>query len=257
MPRGKSGQRPENTRELRGAAGNDASGRAEFSGTVKRGALSGNCAAGLGVGTALANIEIPLGCVPIPSLFPHGGARNSASRTSEALTLADAKKLLAATKQAIAIGRPFNRFLTVHWQAAGLTDREAMAATMAFLKYLREWLRCETAYVWTRENGGGKGSHLHILASFPQSRKWNGWIARRWVERITGNPYKSGVVLSEPIVGARQPDSALYAANLQTVLAYILKGASPDVAASLGLDHEFGGRIIGKRCGTSRNIAKR
>lgn len=257
MPRASDGQAPEKTQQIRKAVHRAAGAGVEFSLAAKKVALSDDCAGNLGVGTALANIELPLGCGPIPSLFPHGGARNSASRTSEALTLADAKKLLAVTKQAIAIGRPFNRFLTVHWQAAGLTDREAMAATTAFLKYLREWLRCETAYVWTRENGGGKGSHLHILASFPQSRKWNGWIARRWVERITGNPYKSGVVLSEPIVGARQPDSALYDANLQTVLAYILKGASSNVTARLGIDHEFGGRIIGKRCGTSRNIAKR
>ena len=48
MPRGKSGQRPENTRELRGAAGGEAGGRAEFSDTVKKGAVSGDCAAGLG-----------------------------------------------------------------------------------------------------------------------------------------------------------------------------------------------------------------
>lgn len=138
----------------------------------------------------------------------------------------------------------------------GLTDREAMAATTAFLKYLRELLKGDTAYVWTREKGDGKGSHLHVLAYFPESRKWNGWIARRWVERITGNPYVQGAFLSEPIAGARQPDSALYVENLQTVLAYVLKGASPDVAASLGIDHEFGGRIIGKRCGMSRNIGK-
>lgn len=256
MPRGKSGQRPENTRELRGAAGGEASGCAEFSDTVKKGALSGDCAAGLGAGTALAFIKILIGCGPIPSLFPHGGARNSASRTSEALTLADAEKLLAATQRAIARGRPFNRFLTVHWEAMGLTDREAMAATTAFLKYLRELLKGDTAYVWTRENGDGKGSHLHVLAYFPESRKWNGWIARRWVERITGNPYVQGAFLSEPIAGARQPDSALYVENLQTVLAYVLKGASPDAAASLGIDHEFGGRIIGKRCGMSRNIGK-
>ncbi len=185
MPRGKSGQHLENTREIRGAVGGEASRCAEFSDAVKRDALSGDCAAGLGAGTALANMEILIGCGPIPSLFPHGGARNSVSRTSEALTLADAEKLLAATKRAIARGRPFNRFLTVHWEAMGLTDWEAMAATTAFLKYLREWLRCETAYVWTRENGDGKGSYLHILTYFPERRNWSSWIGRRPMPNFT------------------------------------------------------------------------
>ncbi|MEA1619214.1 hypothetical protein SOQ14_09830 [Erythrobacter sp. T5W1-R] len=154
------------------------------------------------------------------------------------------------------MGRPFNRFLTVHWEAAGLKDREAMAATTAFLKYLREWLGGATAYIWTRENGGGKGSHLHILAHYPESRKASGRLPMRWVERITGNPYKRGVIFSEPIAAARQPNSALYAENLHVVLAYILKGLEPDAAVSLGIEHEYGGRVIGKRCGTSRNIGK-
>jgi len=256
MPRASEGQAPENTRQKRVAVHRAAGERTEFSGTGKKGALPDDCKADLGIGTALANIGIQLGCGPSPSLFTHGGARNSASRTSEALTLEQAHKLVGATRRAIAMKRPFNRFLTVHWKTAGLTDREAMAATTAFLKYLREWLGGATAYIWTRENGGGKGTHLHILAHYPASRKANGRLAMRWVERITGNLYKQGVIFSEPISGASQPDSEHYAENLQTVLAYILKGLEPDAAASLGIEHEHGGRVIGKRCGTSRNIAK-
>ncbi len=171
------------------------------------------------------------------------------------MPLNKARSLIAAAKRAGAIGRPFNRFITVHWEAAGLTDAEAMRATTAFLKYWREWLGGHTAYIWTRENGGGKGSHLHILAHLSEVREINGRRSIHWIERITGQPYRRGVILTKKIAGAGQPDGALYAENLGTVLAYILKGTEPEAAAAIGIDHEHGGRIIGKRCGMSRNLA--
>ncbi|MDC8754185.1 hypothetical protein OIK40_05945 [Erythrobacter sp. sf7] len=162
---------------------------------------------------------------------------------------------MAATRRASAIGKPFTRLITVHWEAAGLTDADAMQATTAFLKYWREWLRGETAYIWTRENGDGKGSHLHILAHLPKGREISGRRSMRWVERITGNPYRRTVILTEKIGGAGQPDGALYTENLGAALAYVLKGAEPDAAAAIGIRHEYGGRIIGKRCGMSRNLS--
>jgi hypothetical protein len=80
------------------------------------------------------------------------------------LPLDKVQRLIAATRRASEIGRPFTHLITVHWEAAGLSDAEAMKATTAALKYWREWLGGETAYIWTRENGGGKGTHLHVLA---------------------------------------------------------------------------------------------
>ncbi|AOL23929.1 hypothetical protein Ga0102493_112926 [Erythrobacter litoralis] len=172
------------------------------------------------------------------------------------MPLDKAQCLIAAAKRAGAIGRPFNRFITVHWEAAGLTDAEAMRATTAFLKYWREWLGGETAYIWTRENGDGKGSHLHILAHLPEGREISGRRSIHWIERITGRTYQRRVILTEKIGGAGQPDGAHYAENLGAVLAYILKGAEPEAAAAIGIEHEHGGRIIGKRCGMSRNLAR-
>lgn len=129
-----------------------------------------------------------------------------------------------------------------------------MAATTAFLKAYRDWLGGSTAYLWVRENGDGKGSHVHILAHLPVGRRWHGARARRWIERITGKPYRAGVIRTRRIAGAVEPQGALYAANLGTVLAYALKGVEPDAAVELAIEHEAGGRVIGKRCGRSRNI---
>ena len=184
----------------------------------------------------------------------HGGARLRAGRTSDGLTLTKACQLIAATEMARSIGRPLNRHITVHWEAAGVADSGAAKATTAFLKYLREWLGGRTAYVWARENGDGKGSHLHILAHIPTGRRMNGVRSRRWIERITGRPYRPGTICTRRIAGSGDPAGPVYAVNFGAALAYVLKGAAPDVAAALGIDHEPGGRIIGKRCGTSRNI---
>ena len=210
-------------------------------------------------GTSLATVSIPIGCAASlrkTAIHGHGGARNRANRTSDSLTSAQCRKVTKAAKAALETGRAFNRFITVHWESAGVVDCDAMAATTAFLKVFREWAGGAT-YVWTRENGDSKGSHLHILAHIPAGKQWHAAPARRWLERLTGNPYRRGVILTRQIRGARNPDSLLYSENLSAVLAYVLKGASPDTASAIGIAHEAGGRIIGKRCGTSRNIAER
>lgn len=257
MPNARSAASRVNTRILRELIGGWAERCADLSDDIKKPEITGDCGANSPAGTALAILTIPLGCAPSPALvspFKHGGARNSASRTSDGLTLAQAEKLAKAAHTAMAIGRPLNRHICVHWEAAGLSDQEAMVATTAFLKYFREWLRGQTAYLWTRENGGGKGSHVHILAHVPDAKRMSGALSRRWVQRCTIRTYRAGAIFSRKIAGAGQPDAALYAQNLSKVLAYVLKGARPEAAASLGIVQEPGGEVIGKRCGTSRNI---
>jgi hypothetical protein len=164
---------------------------------------------------------------------------------------------MSAAATAVEIGRPLNRHICIHWEAAGLCDQEAMAATTAFLKYLREWLCAQTAYLWVRENGDGKGSHVHILAHIPKGKSLKGALSRRWVQRCTLRTYRAGTIFSRKIAGADERGGALYSQNLARVLAYVLKGAKPDVAAILGIRHEHGGKVIGKRCGISRNISNK
>lgn len=228
-----------------------------FNSDRPRNAISGVCSNRAESGTAFANLSIPIGCAPSVDLHQrgkHGGARNSANRTSDGLTRQQAELLCDAALTAIAIGRALNRHITVHWQAIGTPDHRAATATTAFLKYFREWLGGGTAYIWTRENGDGKGSHLHILAHMPAGRCMNGARSRRWLERITGQPYRRGTIRTTRIGGASDPDGPAYAANLRAVVAYILKGVAADTAMALGIAHSPGGRIIGKRCGTSRNV---
>jgi hypothetical protein len=67
-----------------------------------------------------------------------GGARNRAARTSGSLTMAQCHAILAAAGWANAIGLPFNRMVTIHWERAGISDARAAWATGRFLKLARD-----------------------------------------------------------------------------------------------------------------------
>lgn len=192
-----------------------------------------------------------------------GGRRNRADRTSDNLSLSQALNIIAASQYAAAIGLPFNRFLTIHWQHAGIPDEHAAWATGRFLKLARDWLAKRgqrMAWAWVRENGEGKGSHVHILLHLPPGASL-GALQRRWLRLITDHPYRRHAIRTRRIGGMAaaaysSPDA--YGDNLRKAIAYILKGVAPDAAQALGLVRlEAGGRVIGKRAGTSENIGRK
>lgn len=214
-------------------------------------------------GTALA---ISYSNTGVAALFAcstsRGGARNRADRESEALTVAQIGNLKAAERHGAKIGLPFTRMITIHWQAAGVPLEGMAKATGRFTDLLTKALARHgsgTAWLWTHEGGTFKGGHCHMLVHVPAhlvrviSASHKGWL-----RRITGQPYRARVIHSKPIggrLGLEVGNPDLHAVNLQAALGYILKGASPEAAAKFNLERlEPGGRIIGKRCGTSQNI---
>jgi hypothetical protein len=200
-----------------------------------------------------------------------GGRRNSASSTSDSLSLNQAANILEAAQFAAAAGMPFNRHLTIHWQQAGIPDERAAWATGRFLKLAGDWIakrdrentrgeRGRVAWAWVRENGARKGSHVHILLHLPAGTRI-GRMQRRWLRSITGKPYSASTIKTARIggtAGAAQSAPAAYRANLAAVVGYVLKGASQAAARKLELQRlEAGGRIIGKRAATSQNIGRK
>ncbi|MCB2114272.1 MAG: hypothetical protein KDD85_12100 [Parvularculaceae bacterium] len=191
-----------------------------------------------------------------------GGARNRADRESHALTVSQIANLIAATPHAERIGLPFTRMVTIHWHAAGVSLDSMAKATGRFLDLLSKTLarhESETAWIWVHENGRNKGGHCHLLAHVPPALVSTVTrLQKRWLRRIVGKPYRSRVIRSRPIggrLGVECGNPALHAANLEASLRYVLKGADAEAAALFTLDNvEPGGRIIGKRCGTSQNI---
>jgi hypothetical protein len=109
-----------------------------------------------------------------------------------------------------------------------------------------------------RENGHGKGSHVHILVHLPSG--WQlGSMTRRWVKAIVGKP-PARMVKTDQIAGragAAFAGSEWYWANLANVTGYILKGVNRSTGELLDLDrYECGGRIIGKRVSVSQNLRR-
>ena len=196
------------------------------------------------------------GFIPMPG---RGGARNRADRSSEALSLSMARGLIEATGFAVCAGLPFNRMVTIHWEAARVADD--LKATGRFLKLARDWVRCHggvMAFLWVRENGPVKGRHVHILMHLPPdlARAFNR-CQRRWL-RACGAIWRAGVLLSRPVgrsLSHAMTGGADYEANLTDALGYLLKGADGPARKALRIRRcESGGEVVGKRCGVSQNI---
>lgn len=196
------------------------------------------------------------GFSPLPG---RGGARNRADRVTTALSERDAGKLLEAKDRALRMGLPFNRFTTVHWDAAGVAD--GLKATRRLLKLIGDWLRSrgrQAAFAWVREDGHGKGAHVHILLHVPPelidafNACQRGWLA------ACGARWRGGVLKTE-IIG-RTYRQALgggqdYLSNLAGTVDYVLKGADHRARERFGIRRcEDGGAVVGKRCGVSQNL---
>lgn len=193
-----------------------------------------------------------------------GGARNRADRESHALTTAQIGNLKAAEHHAKRIGLTFTRMITIHWEAAGVPLAGMAKATGRFTDLMTKALArhgCGTAWLWVHESGDGKGGHCHLLAHVPANLvPVITALQRGWLRRITGQPYRASVIHSKPIggrLGLELGNPDLHAINLEAALAYVLKGANLEALAQFGLQRfEQGGRVIGKRCGTSQNIGR-
>jgi len=188
-----------------------------------------------------------------------GGARNSACRTSDYVKLEVALELVEAAQWAMTAGVPFNRHMTIHWAMSGIPDSRAAAATGRLVKLIRDWVKKrggDFAHGWVREMGLHKGSHAHILLHLPKDLKL-GHMTRRWVRSIAGKAPRRAI--KTKVIGGTAKTafsgSDWYECNLAAVIAYVLKGVSPESGAVLGLE-EFakGGPIIVKRLSISQNL---
>ena len=213
-------------------------------------------------GTAVAVSYLPLGVAALLPCSGRGGPRNRAERESRSLTLGQISNLMAAERHAEKIGLPVTRMLTIHWEAAGVPLASMARATGRFTDLLGKALSRHgsgTAWLWTHENGDGKGGHCHLLAHVPADLvPIVTGLQRGWLRRIAGKPYRARVINSKPIggrLGLEVGNPGLHAVNAEAALSYVLKGASPEAASQFGLERlEPGGRVVGKRCGTSQNI---
>jgi hypothetical protein len=198
-----------------------------------------------------------------PTAPGRGGARNRADRETDALSLAHVANLKAATVHATEIGLPFTRMISIHWQAASVPLSGMAKATGRFVDLMSKTLArhgSRAAWLWVHENGDSKGWHCHLLVHVPADQVKRVTAHQKgWLRTITENPYRARVIKSRPIggrLGIECGNPELHAINLEAALSYVLKGASAAAAARFHLERLTpSGRVIGKRCGTSQNIA--
>jgi hypothetical protein len=184
-------------------------------------------------------------------------------RRSTFLRAKDCENLILAVEHAERIGRPLNRMLTVHFDAAGITD--PVRATGRLLKLMGDWLRCNNTgvtAVWVREAGLEKGEHVHIMLSVPPNKICHfNRMQRRWFANI-GAAWKCRVYRSRPIAGSHKAafnaaSRSLYLQARAGALHYLLKGADPHARATHKLKKQGdGGELWGKRSGTTENIGR-
>ena len=190
-----------------------------------------------------------------------GGARNYAERISEGLSDRQAAGLVNAAEFASEQGLTFQRHLIIHYGMAGIAANDGAGFVSRYLSLVRKQARREgrnMAALWVRECASDKGEHVHILLSLPNAMRLHG-KTRRWL-KAAGGQWAKGVVCVR-IIGGRLPREKAddrHRMNVANVLRYVLKGASADMGAELGLTRACaGGPIVGKRCGWSQCIGAR
>ena len=194
------------------------------------------------------------------STSQHGGPRLSAQRTNEYLSFEAAQSILHAADLSHQLGEPFTRFVTIHWESAGIPDDQAAAATGAVVNLVSDWARRKgrkILWAWVRENGPTKGSHLHLLLACPLElqigRMWRGWL-----RTITDRPYRKRVIKTCSIGGSLSASTSSperFRENLFRAAAYCCKGVRPEHALIFDLPRcERSGTIVGKRSGVCQRL---
>ena len=167
--------------------------------------------------------------------------------------------MIQAARFAERIGLAFNRHWSIHYEMAGIAERDGAAFVGRLLALVRKHVRRvggELAALWVRENGHGKGGHVHVLLHLPSGLTLRN-RTRSWIKTAGGNPVRR-VSRVRTIGGTLKTDNisnGAYRANADAVLAYLVKGASDDTGRALALPRSGeGGPIMGKRAGWTVNI---
>jgi hypothetical protein len=138
-------------------------------------------------------------------LLQRGGKRLDGHRQSWQLNKAQCLALIEAAYQASFEGRPFNRFITLLWERAGIDGRQAVQTTGRFIKLIGDWARrhgYRLVWAWVQEWGAVNGAHVHLLLHVPEHLDWHfRYMPRKWAKRCLGGRYVTKTVDSKRIKG--------------------------------------------------------
>lgn len=207
---------------------------------------------------------------------------NHRDRASSHLTEKQALELIEAATHARTIGRPLNRFVTIHLER-GKNGRRAQEAIGHYLRMAGQWLATRgspSTFVWVLEHAQGTGLHAHMLLHIPPEHvKQFADLARSEWLRHAGLQFAPGLIKSERVgprgfnpTEAKDYERQSYRRSLQGTLRYMLKAIDPEakstlarylphaadttISTLLGIDTEYCQPIKGRRCSRSQNISK-
>ena len=218
-----------------------------------RGSVSPGSAPIAGIGTRLATRKITRGvelsCDASPSRKArHTGAGGRAKAVSHTLTRHQCERLLWASARATLAGHPFNRHTMFHHGAMGIPADAGHDAVAALIKLASDFLATRghrLRWIFTREDGPGKGPHAHILWSIPPELaraffgRWPRWKARLARSYAVAGNGRGGRVLKTRSIGgsglAFRSNPQVFAFHLDMALSYALKGADAATIAALTL----------------------
>jgi hypothetical protein len=132
-----------------------------------------------------------------------GGKRLDGQRQRMQLTKSQCEKLIEAAYRANDEGQPFNRFITLLWERAGIEGRDAVQTTGRFIKLSSDWAGrhgYRLVWAWVQEWGPVNRAHIHMLMHVPPHLDWQfSRMPRRWAKHCLGGHYVSGTVDSKRI----------------------------------------------------------
>ena len=164
-------------------------------------------------------------------LLQRGGARQQRDKTSNQLTEKQCRDLIDAALVACESGFPFNRYITLLWEKAGVDARQNGKATAHFIKLASDWARrhgYRLVWAWVQEYGSINGAHVHLLLHVPPDldflfRPMPG----RWAKQCLPGGYIAGTVQSQKIrfSNSNRDNPEAYEAALMGKVHYMLKCA--------------------------------
>lgn len=180
-------------------------------------------------------------------------------RTSNPIPKRTIVQIALAAEFAHYMGTPLNRFCTINLSRAGISLDRAQQFRETFLARARDWLGYYGSvlhYVWVLENQTALNLHM-LLHVPPRLRAGFARMQRRWLKQAGALCVPAGTIHTEQIL-RRDPfpfaRDGVYLLNLQNCLAYMMKGANPEVCFPFGIEHEPQGDILGKRVAASESL---
>lgn len=179
-------------------------------------------------------------------------------KQSSYIQLPEAIRFIRAAEEAYRKFTPWNFFITLHLEAAGIAPKVASIHVRKSIQGLKRYHQrngMDFSYGWVLENSAVKGVHLHLIVYRPQCilihpMKYYWAILKRFKIKQT-----KGVLKSE-----RFRRNQSYEENIMQVTSYCLKGLRPGTETvfrdktglELRTDLKSQGVIMGKRIGWSR-----